>query len=92
VIVSFRHKGLEALYRRDSKAGIEANHEAKLRRVLSALDVSRSPADLQIPGFRIHQLHGRRKGYWSIWISGNWRVIFRFIGEDIELVDYLDYH
>jgi len=90
--VSFRHKGLEALYRRDSKAGLEASHVPKLRRVLSVLDVAHGPTDLQIPGFRAHQLRGKRAGHWSIWINGNWRVTFRFIGEDVELVDYLDYH
>ena len=92
MIVSFRHKGLEALYERDSKAGLEAKHVAKLRRILSLLDVARSPNDLQIPGFRTHPLKGNRSGFWSIWVNGNWRVIFRFVGEDVELVDYLDYH
>ena len=92
MIVSFRHKGLEALYERDSKAGLEAKHVAKLRRILSLLDVARSPNDLQIPGFRTHPLKGNRSGFWSIWVSGNWRITFRFVGEDVELVDYLDYH
>jgi len=92
MIVSFRHKGLEALYERDSKAGLEAKHVAKLRRILSLLDVARSPNDLQIPGFRTHPLKGNRSGFWSIWVSGNWRITFRFVGDDVELVDYLDYH
>ncbi len=92
MIVSFRHKGLGALYERDSKAGLEAKHVAKLRRILSLLDVARSPNDLQIPGFRTHPLKGNRSGFWSIWVSGNWRITFRFVGEDVELVDYLDYH
>lgn len=92
MIVSFRHKGLETLYRQDSKAGVEAKHVAKLRRILTVLDVARSPVDLQIPGFRTHPLKGGLAGYWSITVDGNWRVIFRFVGEDVELVDYLDYH
>jgi proteic killer suppression protein len=92
VIVSFRDRGLEALYERDSKAGVEAKHVAKLRRILSALDVARAPVDLHIPGFRTHPLKGNLVGFWSIWVNGNWRVTFRFIGEDVELVDYQDYH
>ena len=92
MIVSFWHKGLEALYERDSKAGLEAKHVAKLRRILSLLDVARAPNDLQIPGFRTHPLKGNRSGFWSIWVSGNWRITFRFVGDDVELVDYLDYH
>ena len=92
VIVSFRHKGLEALYERNSTKGIQAEHAPKLRRILSALDVAVAPGDLDIPGFRLHPLKGRFRGHWSIWVSGNWRVTCRFIDADIELVDYLDYH
>jgi mRNA-degrading endonuclease YafQ of YafQ-DinJ toxin-antitoxin module len=47
---------------------------------------------LDLSNCRIHQLKGRLRGHWSIWVSGNWRVTFRFIDSDIELVDYLDYH
>jgi proteic killer suppression protein len=54
--------------------------------------VAVAPGDLDIPGFRLHPLKGRLRGHWSIWVSGNWRVTFRFIETDIELVDYLDYH
>ena len=92
VIVSFRHKGLEALYERNSTKGVQAEHAPKLRRILSALDVAVAPGDLDIPGFGLHPLKGRLRGHWSIWVSGNWRVTFRFIDSDIELVDYLDYH
>ena len=47
---------------------------------------------LTFPGYRAHKLTGSLAGYWSLRISGNWRLIFRFVGEDVELVDYLDYH
>jgi len=48
--------------------------------MLSFMDRANEPADLDIPGWRLHPS------------KGNWRVIFRFVGSDIELVDYLDYH
>lgn len=92
MIVSFRHNGLEALYHFGSKKGVQSAHVPKLTRVLGVLDVAQSPADLVIPGFRTHELKGDRAGHWSIWINGNWRVTFRFIGQDVELVDYQDYH
>ena len=92
VIVSFRHKGLEALYRGGSKKGVQAVHVGKLLRILSVLDVAQSPDDLTIPSFRTHQLKGKLAGHWSIWVNGNWRVTFRFVDQDIELVDYQDYH
>lgn len=92
MILSFRHKGLELLYREDSKKGIQPAHAAKLTRILAALDVAQNTADLSIPAFRLHELKGSMARQWSIWVNGNWRVTFRFIGQDVELVDYQDYH
>lgn len=92
VIVSFRHKGLERFYRDGSSRGIQAGHVSKLSRILSALDVAQSPTDLAIPSFRTHPLKGDLAGHWSIWVNGNWRVTFRFVEADVELVDYRDYH
>lgn len=92
VIVSFRHKGLERLYLDGSKKGVQAGHVPKLLRILSALDVAQTPDDLAIPSFRTHPLKGALAGHWSIWVNGNWRVTFRFVDNDVELVDYQDYH
>lgn len=92
MIVSFRHKGLELLYETGSKKGVQPAHAPKLLRILALLDVAREPDDVSIPGFRLHALRGDLSGYWSLWVNGNWRVTFRFIGDDVELVDYQDYH
>ena len=92
MILSFRHKGLEALYRDDISKGVQAKHAPKLRRILGALDVVQKPEDLMLPSFHLHLPRGDLRGYWSIRVSGNWRVIFRFAGTDAELVDYLDDH
>ena len=93
MILSFRHKGLERFYRTGSKAGgIQARHAAKLRRILSSLDVATSMDDLDLPGFRLHRLKGERAGEWAIVVHANWRVTFRINGEDVELVNYEDYH
>ena len=92
VIVTFRHKGLERLYREGSKRGVQAAHAPKLLRILSVLDVAQTPQDLAIPSFRTHPLKGELAGHWSIWVNGNWRVTFRFVETDVELVDYQDYH
>ena len=92
VIVSFRHKGLERLYRDGSKKGVQAAHVDKLQRILSLLDVAQSSDDLTVPSFRIHPLKGKLVGRWPIWVSGNWRVTFRFVEQDVELVDYQDNH
>lgn len=92
MILSFRHKGLETLYRTGSTRSVEAAHGPKLKRILAALDAAAKPEELNHPGYRLHPLKGELKGYWSIWVNGNWRVTFRFIAADVELVDYQDYH
>ena len=51
---------------------------------------SLTPEDVAIPSFRTHPLKGSLAGQWSIWVNGNWRVTFRFIDSDVELVDYQD--
>lgn len=92
MIVGFRHKGLEVFYLTGSTRGITVSHAAKLARILGALDVAATPGELDLPSFKLHPLKGKLNGFWSIWVNGNWRITFRFIGADVELVDYLDYH
>ena len=92
MIVSFRHKGLRLLYETGSAKGVQAAHKMKLLRILAAIDVAVSPAELTLPAYRLHPLKGDMAGHWSIWVNGNWRVTFRFVGADTELVDYQDYH
>jgi toxin HigB-1 len=93
MIKSFRHKGLERYFLTGSVRGIQAAHAQKLRIQLSALDAATKPEDLRAPeSWRLHALKGDLKGFWSITVNGNWRVVFRFTGPDVELLDYLDYH
>ena len=92
MIISFRHKGLEALYRTGAISGVRADHVGKLRRILAMLDVAQVPKDMSLPGYHLHPLKGRLKDHWAVTVNGNWRVIWRFKGADVEIVDYLDYH
>ena len=92
MIKSFRHKGLEAFFRTGSKSGIRPDHAGKLRLQLFALDQAKAAGEMNAPGWRLHTLTGKYKGFWAVSVSGNWRLVFRFVGEDVELVDYLDYH
>jgi proteic killer suppression protein len=92
MIKSFAHKGLEKFYRTGNLAGIQARHADKLRRILIRLEVAAAPDDLDVPGFRLHQLRGDRKYMWAVTVQANWRVTFRFCGEDVEIVNYEDYH
>ena len=92
MIISFQHKGLRKFYETGSKKGIIAAHETKLQMILAALDIAEAPEELDLPAFSLHPLKGDLKGYWSMKVNGNWRVIFRFTNNDVELLDYLDYH
>ena len=92
MIKSFRHAGLEKFYRTDSKAAIQPAHATKLRRQLTLLDASSSPQDMNVPGWQLHALKVRLKDQWSVRVNGNWRITFKFEGEDAILVDYQDYH
>jgi len=92
VILSFKHKGLEKFFTKGVKSGIQAKHAERLRLILGRLNVSINPRDMALPGLNLHELSGHRKGTWSVKISGNWRVTFRFEGEDVTEVNYEDYH
>ena len=92
MIKSFAHKGLKDFYETGSKKGIQADHAAKLERMLDRLDASTNPQDMNLPGYRLHPLKGDKQDMWSVWVNGNWRMTFYFEGNDAYLVDYRDYH
>ena len=92
MIKSLKHKGLKRYYETGSTQGIQANHAARLRMQLAALDTATEISDLDIPGYALHPLKGQRKGTWSISVSGNWRLTFEFVDGNAYLLDYEDYH
>lgn len=92
MILKIRHKGLKRLYRSGNAAKVNPDHVDRLRRILARLDASSSPGDMDLPGYRLHPLKGKNEGFYSVEVSGNWRVTFRFEGDHVTDVDYLDYH
>jgi len=92
MIKSFKHKGLEKFYESGSTRGIQANHARKLRMQLAALDTAHTIDDIDIPGYRLHQLTGDRKGIWSITVNANWRLTFEFTEGNVYVLNYEDYH
>jgi len=92
-IQSFRHKGLRRLYEEDKTAGLPSKLVGKLRDMLVAIDTAESVDDIGLfPGWRLHQLKGDLAGHWSLTVSGNWRLIFRFEKGEAFDVDLVDYH
>jgi proteic killer suppression protein len=92
MIETFRHKGLKRLFQKDDPRGVRTDQAARVRDVLAHLDRAEPPTDLDLPGYRLHALKGDLKGYWSVTISGNWRIVFRFEDRDAFDVDLIDYH
>ena len=92
MILSFRHKGLERFYYTGDTRGIQAKHAAKLKLILMALTKTKFPEDMDFPGVGLHLLQPKNAGIYAVRVSGNWRVTFRMNGEEVELVNYLDYH
>ena len=92
MIVSFNHKGLEVFFAKGSYKAIPAQYSARIERILDRLDAAVVPEDMDLPGFKFHELKGRRKGVYSVTVSGNWRITFQFDGDSAIEVDLEDYH
>jgi proteic killer suppression protein len=92
MIRSFRHRGLKLLHQRGDASRIHASHRTRIARILSYLNMARVPRDMDFPGLGLHPLTGNLSGFWSVSVSGNWRIIFRFEGSHVADVDLADYH
>jgi proteic killer suppression protein len=92
MIKSFHHKGLQLFFETGNRAGIQNSHAPRLARQLAKLNEASSWEDMNLPGWRLHLLKGKLVGHFSILVSGNWRLTFKFEGEDAVLVNYQDYH
>ena len=92
-IRSFRHKGLRRLYETGSRRGIRADLAAKVEDILHAIEQARRIEQVGLfPGWKLHPLKDARLGEWSVWVSGNYRIIFRVDGEDVTDLNFEDYH
>ena len=92
MIKSFRHRGLKRLYERNDRTGIRPDLLDDVEDILARLDGADSPQALNLPGYRLHPLKGDLKGFWSVTVRANWRIIFRFEGVDAFDVELIDYH
>ena len=92
MIKGFRHKGLQKFFFDGTKKGIQAKHAEKLADILDQLNAASEIQDMNFPGSELHPLKGDLRGSWSVKVSGNWRMIFRFEKGEALDVDYVDYH
>lgn len=92
MIGSIRHKGLKALHERDQAKGIDPRWLRRVKAIMTRLDSSTSHEDMDLPGLALHPLKGNMAGFWSVAVSGNWRIVFRFENGRPYDVDLIDYH
>ncbi len=91
MVKSFRHRGLKRRFERGDRSLIHPDLIDTVENILFVLDEALSVQDLTIPRYRLHSLKGKCKGYWSVTVKANWRIIFRFEeghAYDVELIDY----
>ena len=90
--MKIKHAGLRCLFEQDDARRLNPAHVRRIRRILVDLDVAFSPAEMDRPGYRLHRLKGDRRDVWSVRVSGNWRIVFRFADGEAVDVDLIDYH
>ena len=91
--VEFKDKWLESFYEDDvSHRLISKTIESALYRKLEILDAANEESDLRIPpGNRFEHLSGNLKGWCSIRINKQYRLIFQWV-DGVALSTYLDPH
>jgi proteic killer suppression protein len=92
MIRNFRHKGLRRLFERGDRRAIRGDLLSKIENILFVLNRARRPNDVALPGFRLHPRAGNLRGMWAVNVRANWRIVFRFEGDDVADVDLVDYH
>ena len=92
MIESFRHKGLQRLFEHDEGSKLPPDMLARIRLILSTLHASHNIEGMNVPTFRLHTLKGELRGYFSVTVRANWRIIFRFDDGEAFDVDFVDYH
>jgi len=92
MIENFKDRRLKRLYERGDRSKIRADLVDKVERILARLDQALVIDDMNLPGYRLHELKGDLKGFWSVSLSGNWRIIFRFENGKAYDVEMIDYH
>ena len=93
MIASITHKGLKLLWEKDNSSKLPSEQVEKIKRILSVLNTAKTLDPMRaVPGYRLHRLTGELKGVWSIWVTGNYRIIFRLEDGNVYDVNYIDYH
>lgn len=91
MIESFKHKGLEEFFYENDQKGIPTQRSQKIGDILDRLQSAVEIRDMDFPGSRLHLLKGKRKDTWSVDLTKNYRITFKFndgCAWDVNLEDY----
>ena len=92
MILRFKHKGLKRLHQDGDRSKVLSAMVEEIEEILLQLDVASDPQGMSLPGLGLHPLKGKLAGSWAVWVTGNWRIVFRFDGTNATDVDLIDYH
>lgn len=93
MIRSTRGKLIEGIIGGRRPKGFPADLVRRAEVKVALVDAARDLEDLRVPpGNRLEKLSGDRAGQHSIRINDQWRVCFRWKGEDAFDVEVVDYH
>ena len=92
MIRTFKHRGLKRLYERGDQSQVSSKYLNRIEDIIARLDIAAAPSDLDLPGYELHPLKGKLKGFWAVKVSGNWRIIFQFKDGDVFDLNLIDYH
>lgn len=92
MVGSFKHKGLKRLYEFGDASKVNPNLLDRVELILADLDAAVSVEHMRQPGYRLHELRGSLRGFHAVDVSGNWRIIFRFVADTAFEIDLVDYH
>ena len=92
MIKSIKHKGLKRFWEKEDRSKLPASQLSRIQKLLLSLNAATTEEDMNLPGYHMHELKGDLKGYFSVRVTGNYRIVYRFEDEHVYDVDYIDYH
>lgn len=92
MIKSIKSKPLRLLFEKDDGSKLPALSVNRIKLIITLLNAASEPNDMNFPGSGLHKLSGNLNDFWSVKVSGNYRIIFKFEDDNVYDVDYLDYH
>ncbi len=92
MIRNFNYKGLREFWESGSTVGIQSDQAARIKVRLTAMNIAAEIAELNLPGWALHELKGDRAGTWSLKVNAAWRLTFHFEDGDCLSVALEQYH